>query len=151
MPFDMTFEINDIAKGIRTNLTLPSTTLWYNARQQIAKALNMFPDSLHLQYRFSNEQKGSLPFNLDTVESYEEMREKLEPFVVPELTKQGKPRKKKLVTVQIFDKNSEAEGGPGGKNAKVRASDIWNIFTSVYLLFVGQGEIFGQNPRCSAY
>jgi hypothetical protein len=118
----MTFEINDIAKGIRTNLTLSSTTSWQDLRHKIAEVLNIFPDSLHLQYRFSNEQKGSLPFNLDSAESYKEMRDKLEPLVVPEILQSGQrsKRKRKLVTVQLFDKEAGADGGSGGKNAKVK-------------------------------
>lgn len=121
-PFDMTFEINDVAKGIRKNLTMSSMTLWDDLRNKVAQVLNIFPGSLRLQYRFSNEQKASLPFDLDSDEAYKEMRDKLEPLVVPEILKSGKrsTRKKKLVTVQLFDKNAEGDGGPGGKSTKVR-------------------------------
>jgi len=88
-PFDMTFEINDVAKGIGVNLTLSSMTLWQDLCHKIAHVLNMFLDSLHLQYCFSNEKKGSLPFNLDSAKSYKEMRNKLEPLVISEILQNG--------------------------------------------------------------
>jgi hypothetical protein len=89
-PFDMTFEINDVAKGIRKSLTMSSTTLWHDLHNKFAQTLNIFLGSLHLQYRFSNEQKASLPFDLDSNEAYKEMRNKLEPLIVPEILKSGK-------------------------------------------------------------
>jgi hypothetical protein len=46
-PFDMTFEINDVAKGIGVNLTLSSMTLWQDLCHKVAHVLNMFLDSLH--------------------------------------------------------------------------------------------------------
>ena len=116
----MTFEINNVAKGICTSVTLSSATYWQDLHHKIVQVLNIFPDSLHLQYHFSNEQNGSLPFNLDSAESYKEMHDKLKPLIIPEIlqNRQQSRQKRKLVTVQLFDKEP-ADGGSGGKNAKV--------------------------------
>ena len=82
---------------------------------------------MNLQYRFSNENKTALPFNLDSQESYVAMCDKLEPLVVPEILKNGKrsTRKRKLVTIQLFDKvkNADESGSrKSGKDSKVRTS-----------------------------
>jgi hypothetical protein len=133
-PFEMTFEIDDMAKGIRQTLTVPSTTLWYDLQNQVARVINVFPDSMNLQYRFSNEKKTALPFNLDSHESYVAMCDKLEPLVVPEILKNGQrsTRKRKLVTIQLFDKakNAEDNSGSSGKSGKVRTSFL--ISTTSY-------------------
>jgi len=133
-PFEMTFKIDDTAKGIRQTLTVPSTTLWYDLQNQVARVINVFPDSMNLQYRFSNEKKTALPFNLDSHESYVAMCDKLEPLVVPEILKNGQrsTRKRKLVTVRLFDKakNAEDNSGSSGKSGKVRTSFL--ISTTSY-------------------
>jgi hypothetical protein len=107
----MTFEINDKARGARKNITLRSFTSWDNLKDRVAQVLNLHPQSLHLQYRFSNEKSNSLPCDLVSPNDYNEMREQLKPFVVPKILASGKPSKsaRKLVTVQLFDKNMELE------------------------------------------
>ena len=58
--FDITFEVNDIINGIRTNLILSSMTSWNDFHHKVAEVLNVFPDSLCLQYQFSNVHSHSI-------------------------------------------------------------------------------------------
>jgi hypothetical protein len=117
----MTFEIHDIARGSRKNITLPSYTSWDRLKDQVARILNLHPESLHLQYRFSNEKSRALPFDLVSLNDYNEMQDQLRPFVVPKILANGKPSKsaRKLVTVQLFDKGMEGVSASGEKGVKV--------------------------------
>lgn len=119
--FEMTFEINDKARGARKNITLSSFTSWDNLKDKVAQVLNLHPGSLKLQYRFSNEKSNSLPFDLVSLDDYNEMRDQLKPFVVPKILASGKPSKsaRKLVTVQLFDKGTEGVPASGEKGVKV--------------------------------
>src|SRR6266446_3732967 len=102
----MTFEINDKARGSRKNLTLPSSASWADLQDRIARVFNVHTASLQLQYIFSNEKNNSLPFDLRSHDEYVDMRDKLQPFVVPKILANGKPSKsvRKLVTVQLFNR-----------------------------------------------
>jgi hypothetical protein len=120
----MTFEVNDKARGARKNLTLSSLTPWADLQNRVAQIFDVYPGSLQLQYRFSNEKQNLLPFDLNSHDAYVEMRDQLRPFVVPKILANGKPSKsiRKLVTVQLFNKGAEGDGVSGGKGAKVRRS-----------------------------
>lgn len=115
--FEMTFEINDKARGTRKNLTLPSSKSWADLQDRVAQALNIHHGSLKLQYRFSNEKNNSLPFDLSSDNDYIEMRNQLRPFILPKILANGKPSKcaRKLVTVQLFNKCMEEVSGEKGK------------------------------------
>ena len=119
--FEMTFEINDKARGARKNITLPSMTSWANLQDKAVQVLNIHQGPLQLQYRFSNEKNNSLPFDLRSHEDYDGMRDQLRPFVVPKILANGKPSKsvRKLVTVQLFNKDMEGPGVSGEKGVKV--------------------------------
>ena len=116
----MTFEINDQARGTRKNLTLPSLTSWDDLQDRVSQVLNIHPASLELQYRFSNENKNLLPFDLSSHDDYVEMCNQLCQLVVPRILKNGKPSKsaRKLVVVQMFNRGMEGVVS-GGKGAKV--------------------------------
>ena len=107
--FDMTFEINDKAKGTRKNLILPSLSTWDDLQDKVSQVLNIHPGSLQLQYRFSNENKNSLPFDLCSLDDYVEMCNQLRPHIVPRILSNGKPSKsaRKLVVVQLFNRGME--------------------------------------------
>lgn len=109
----MTFEINDKARGARKNLTLSSLTSWADLQDRIAQVLNVHTGSLQLQYRFSNEKNNSLPFELSSHNDYRDMRDQLQPFVVPKILANGKPSKtvRKLVSVQVFNRGTEGVSG----------------------------------------
>lgn len=128
--FVMTFEINDKARGARKKLTLPSSTSWDDLRDRVSHVLNIHPASLQLQYRFSNENKNSLPFDLCSYNDYIEMCDQLRPFVIPKILSNGKPSKsiRKLVVVQLFCKGMEGVSDEKGKGVKV---SIWITVTSI--------------------
>lgn len=107
--FDMTYEINDKAKGTRKKLTLPSSSSWVDLRDKVSEVFNVHPGSLQLQYRLSNENKNSLPFDLCSHDDYTEMCDQLRPFVIPKILSNGKPSKsvRKQVVVQLFCKGME--------------------------------------------
>ena len=119
----MTFEIEDKAKGSRCSLVVPSMILWYDFQQKVAEILGIFPTKLQLQYRFSNENKSSLPFDLNCHTSFGSMCNKLRPFVVPPTLNNGKKssHKMKVVTVALFNRNAEEEDHAVKKTSKVRA------------------------------
>ena len=117
----MTFEINDKARGVRKNITMPSFTSWENLKDKVARVFNIHPGSLQLQYRFSNEKANTLPFDLVSLDDYNEMRSQLKPLVVPKILASGKYSKsaRKLITVQLFDKGMEGMPASGEKGIKV--------------------------------
>ena len=119
--FQMTFEIEDRAKNRRFELIVSSTILWYDFQQEVAKKLNIFPLKMELQYRFSNENRSSLPFDLNSHLSFASMCDKLRPFVVPPTLNNGKKstHKMKLVTIILSVRDGELESQSGGKNSKV--------------------------------
>lgn len=90
--FDMTFEINDKARGCRKNLTLPSLTSWEDLQDNVSQIFNIHPKSLQLQYRFSNKKNNALPFDLHSHDDYVEMLNQLRPFVVPKSYQLGNVR-----------------------------------------------------------
>ena len=132
--FDMTFEINDKARGARKNITLPSYTSWDTLKDRVAQVLNLHPGSLRLQYRFSNEKSNLLPFDLVSLEDYQEMCDQLRPLVVPKILANGKPSKsaRKLVTVQLFDKGTEGRGPASGEKG-IKVSSIILQYKSIFI------------------
>ena len=119
--FQMTFKIEDRVKGSQQELVVPSMIVWYNFQQKVAEALNVFPSKLQFQYHFSNKNKTSLPFNLNSHTSFGSISHKLRPFVVPEMLKSGKKstHKMKVVTVKLFGRDAEGGGHHSMKNSKV--------------------------------
>jgi hypothetical protein len=114
--FEMTFEINDKARGSRKNLTLPSSTSWEDLKDRVSQIFNIHPKSLQLQYRFSNKKNNALPFDLLSHDDYIGMRSLLRPFILPKILSSGKVSKtiRKLVVVQLFDKGMEGVSGEKG-------------------------------------
>ena len=119
--FEMTFEINDKARGARKIITLPSFTASDSLKDKVIQVLNNYPGSLQLQYQFSNEKSNALPFDLVSLNDYNKMHDQLKPFVVPKILASGKPSKsaRKLVMVQLFDKG---EGVPTGSEKGVKVT-----------------------------
>jgi hypothetical protein len=117
-------------RGTRKNLTLPSFTAWVTLKDKVAQILNVHPQTLQLQYRFSNEKSNSLPFELVSLDDYHGMRDQLKPLIVPKILASGKPSKtaRKLVMVQLFDKGMEgvvpASGDKGVKVSTVASSQL---------------------------
>ena len=126
--FQMTIEVEDKAKGSQSELVVSSTITRYDFQQKVTKRLSIFPLKLTLQYHFINENRSSLPFNLNSHISFESMCDKLRPFVVPPMLNNGKrpTHKMKLVTVQLFNRDAvgETKNCSDGKKSKVSATDI---------------------------
>ena len=124
----MKTEVEDRVKGIQLEVTMPSTITWYDFQQEVTKKLNIFPFKLQLQYHFSNENKLSLPFDLNSHALFRSMCDKLPPLVVPPLLKNGKisTHKIMMVTVKLFNKYTvgKTEVHSSGKHLKVRLLQI---------------------------
>ena len=88
---------------------ISSLAAWTGFHDKLAEMLNIFPTSLHAQYRFSTEHKESLPLDLTSEAQFNMMMSLLRPLVVPPRTATGRrsTRKMKPVVVQIFNKNDE--------------------------------------------
>jgi hypothetical protein len=71
---------------------------------------NIYPTSLHAQYRFSTKNKESLPLDLTSQTHLNTMLALLQPLVVPPLLASGvcSACKMKTVLVQIFNKNDKS-------------------------------------------
>jgi hypothetical protein len=84
---------------------IQSTITWSNLQQRLAEALDVYPTSLHAQYRLSTEPKA-LPFDLISQRNLDAMIALVRPLLVPALLANGLPSKRQLknVTVQIFNK-----------------------------------------------
>lgn len=77
----------------------------------------MHPDNLHLQYKFSNEPKGALPFNLNSLDLYDNLLEKFKPFAIANRKWKGNWKE---VKVEIVNKDMAGEGKSSAKTSKVR-------------------------------
>jgi hypothetical protein len=135
--FEMTIEVHDKAKGARKNLTLPSSTPWADLQNKVAQIFNIYPGSLQLQHCFSNEKPNSLLFHLNSHDAYVKMCDQLRPFVVPKILANRNPSKaiRKLIMVQLFNKDAKGDGVSGRKAAKVRRSlSVQQQATYLYLL-----------------
>lgn len=96
---------------------LSSMLSWGDFQQKLAEALNIYPTSLRAQYRFSSENKDSLPCDLTSQQQFTTMLLRLRPLVVPAMLTNGQrsARKMKAVAVQIFNKGDD----PVQNNIKV--------------------------------
>ena len=132
--FEMTFEINDTARGARKNLTLSSLTSWADLQDQVSRVLNVYQGTLQLQYRFSNEKNNSLPFDLRSHDDYDEMRDQLRPLIVPRILANGKRSKsvRKLVVVQLFNRGMEGVSGEKGVKVSDHVASIAGDLSILY-------------------
>ena len=101
VPFNFTMEVTNKLKGIRVIEIIPSAILWYQLEQKIAEMLNIYPTSLHAQYRFSTDNKESLPCDLTSAHHLGTMITLLCALVVPAILATGhcSTRQLKKVTV----------------------------------------------------
>jgi hypothetical protein len=107
--FSFTIEIQDKQKGSRAIEIISSTMTWSRLQQIISQHLNIYPTSLHAQYRLSTDNKKDLPCDLTSQRHLDTLHALLRPLIVPAVLANGRRsvRQKKPVTIQIFDKNSE--------------------------------------------
>jgi hypothetical protein len=99
---------------------IESNISWLDLQERLAQALNVYPASLHLQYRLSTDHPKSLPFELTSAKHLENLIMVLRPLIVPPLLANGwrSTRKMKSVLVQVFSEGDDA-GVPQG-DGKVR-------------------------------
>ena len=113
-----------ILKCIHTvclNLALLSMTPWNSLQYHVAEILDsLIPCTSRVDSAM--KKKGALPFNQDPPELYNDPCSRLKPFVILEILNNGKLSKckMKILTFQVFDKDTMAKGCLGGKTAKVR-------------------------------
>ena len=105
--FVFTMEVNNREKGSRAVEIISSTTPWFSLQEKLAELFNIYPSSLHAQYRFSTDTKGSLPLDLNTQLHFNTMITLLRPLIVPPRLQSGKRStwKMRQVTVQVFNKD----------------------------------------------
>lgn len=110
--------------------TIFSTILWAELQEKLSKILNIYPASLHAQYRLSTDAKGSLPFDLTSRQEFQQLVTMIQPMVVPPRLANGKRSKKwmKEVTVSVFQKGDSLDSQSGKSSAKV--SSTLSLFVS---------------------
>lgn len=109
--FKYQLEILNLQAGSRKLESAYSTILWPDLQQKIAQILNIFPTSLHAQYRLSTEGKNALPFDLTSQSDLNVLHNMLRPLVIPPRKQNGQRsgRKMKEVKVQVFNKGDTAQ------------------------------------------
>jgi hypothetical protein len=109
-PFNITMEIINRQKGIRAVEIVSSTISWFNLQQTLARILDIYPTSLHAQYRFSTDSKQMLPLDLTSPQHLNTLTTLLRPLVVPRLLANGRrsTRPMKAVTVHVFNKGEDS-------------------------------------------
>jgi hypothetical protein len=115
--FEFAVDVCDDRESKRTVEIVSSTTSWLALKDRLAKTLNMHPDSLHLQYRLSTDTSKSLPFDLTTFDHHDHLVKRLRPLIIPPRLANGSrsTRKRKPVSVQLFNKRSDGKGVQGGQ------------------------------------
>ena len=103
---------------------MTSTIPWLTLQQKLAELFNLYPSSLHAQYRFSTDAKGSLPLDLTTRLHFDMMITLLQPLIIPPHLQSGKCStwKMKPVMVQVFNKDDEPLSTESRGGSKVQAA-----------------------------
>jgi hypothetical protein len=127
LEFDISVDINDSKNAKRTVETVQSSISFYRLRDQVALILKAHPQSVQLQYRFSNDRPSALPCDLTSERELRAMVDRLRPLVVPPMLSNGKrsTRVMKAVTVQLFNKDDgdpSLTKGDGKVSLKLLAS-----------------------------
>jgi hypothetical protein len=124
-PFDIPTEVNNRTTETRILGSIRSTAIWYDVKMKIAKDLNVFADTLHLQYRLSTDRADSLPCDLTSIVQFTDLVTRLRPLIVPPILANGRrsTRKLKPVTIQLFSK------GDGPVSAKTDGKVHSILFT----------------------
>jgi hypothetical protein len=99
-------EVLSVSKQSRDIDVISSAISLYALHQKIASSLNIFPDSLQAQYRFSTDPKGTLPCDLVTHAHFSTLLKLLRERSVPAKLRSGLPSAKRMkaFTLQVFNK-----------------------------------------------
>jgi len=105
--FDISVDINDSKNAKRTIKTVQSNIGFYRLRDRVALILKAHPQSIELQYRFSNDRPSALPCDLTSEQEFQAMVDCLRPLIVTPMLRNGKhsSRVMKAVTLQLFNKD----------------------------------------------
>jgi hypothetical protein len=105
VPFTIFLEVENLRKGSCSIEAVSSDIPWVSLQERLAKALDIYPSSLQVQYRLSTQPKA-LPLDLQCKNDMEMMFMLVQPLVVPPLLASGcrSTRTMKHVTIQIFNK-----------------------------------------------
>jgi len=116
--FMFTMEVLSASKQSRTIDVVSSSISLYSLQQKIASALNIYPETLQVQYRFSTDPKDSLCCDLITHGHFNLLLRLLRERTVPAKLANGRrsTRKMKAFTLQVFNKGDS----PYSADVKVR-------------------------------
>jgi hypothetical protein len=133
--FQILLEVINKQKGSRTLTSIWSTTPWLKVQEMLSEMFNVYPTSLHAQYRLSTENKSALPFDLTSQSELTMMYDLLQPLIVPPLLANGKrsTRKMKDVKVQVFNAG-DAQLAADGKASIRHFHSFFYIMTLTQIL-----------------
>lgn len=115
-PFKIECKVFDIERGTRFSLTLLSLDTWLAVLDKAAEKFLKHPSTLHLQYHFSNKKQTMLPFDLDSEQAFHDLQDKYKQLqILPSITASKKKMKKKMILVQLYNKNATGESTLKGK------------------------------------
>ena len=121
-PFKIECKVFDIERGTRFSLTLLSSDTWPAVVDKAAEKFLKHPSALYLQYRFSNEKRATLPFDLDSKQAFHDLQDKYEQLqILPSITASKRKTMRKMILIQLYNKNATGESTLKGK-AKVSKS-----------------------------
>ena len=100
-------DIIDSKNARRTVETVRSSIGFYILKDRVALILKAHPQSVELQYRFSNDRPSALPCDLTSEREFQAMVDHLRPLIVPPMLRNGKrsSRVMKAVTLHLFNKD----------------------------------------------
>ena len=100
LEFDISMDINDSKNAKRTIETVQSGIRFYSLRDRVALILKAHPQSVELQYRFSNDCPSALPCDLTLELEFRAMVDHLRPLVIALILCNGKR------SSQLFNKDN---------------------------------------------
>ena len=117
-----TMEILSHSKQFREHHTASSGLTLFDLRQKVASSLDIYPNSLQIQYRFSTDLKATPPCDLITHVHFATLMNLLRERCVPRILASGRRSTKNLkqFTLQVFVKGDSPF--VGAAEAKVSLS-----------------------------
>jgi hypothetical protein len=99
--------MNDSKNAKCTIETVQSSIGFYTLRDWVAFILKAHPQSVELQYCFSNDRPLALPCDLTSEQEFQAMVDHLRPLIVAPMLHNGKHSSQvmKAVTLQLFNKD----------------------------------------------
>jgi hypothetical protein len=109
----------------RKRIILDSTISFLGLRDELGKALNVYPDRLNAQYRLSSEKESAYPLGLNEISDFQGLITSLRPLSVPTKTKTGRSSTRKPPPiVNVFHSVSSA---PNAESIPTKAGRVRKI------------------------